>query len=84
MLHLGLLCMYTCVTKHVHILMGSTRVLGSMPRVGHTNTIILLKGSVDFITSHKIKKMQLTCCLNMQMLNHANLGSTCANIRVVF
>ena len=27
--------------------------------------------------------MQLTCCLNMQMLNHANLGSTCATTRVV-
>ena len=25
MLYLGLLCMYTCVAKHVHILMGSTR-----------------------------------------------------------
>ena len=24
-LHLGHLCMYTCVGKHVHILMGSTR-----------------------------------------------------------
>ena len=24
MLYLGLLCMYTCVVKHVHILMGST------------------------------------------------------------
>ena len=25
MLYLGFLCMYTCVAKHVHILMGSTR-----------------------------------------------------------
>jgi hypothetical protein len=25
MLYLGLLCMYTCVAMHVHILMGSTR-----------------------------------------------------------
>jgi hypothetical protein len=25
MLYLGLLCMYTCVAKHVHTLMGSTR-----------------------------------------------------------
>ena len=70
-------CLYTSMG-------GSTKVhIWARALEAHTHQVELKQVGHNFINKHKSKKKQLMLLIQMHMLKHSILGSTCATMKVV-